>query len=120
MNLDRAANRRRLIALTLAICVAGPPAGAAELWTFCVATALGGKDVWISDIFPAAVDREELEDGFKSLVERQGSSRVVAQCPQPNEDKVGVVNAQIAAEAFNRKLGAALHAISAQDFSRRR
>ena len=43
-----------------------------------------------------------------------------AQCPLPREDKTVAVNAQIDAEAFNRKMGANLHAVPANDFPGRR
>lgn len=111
---------RGSIALALLIALASPPAAAGERWTFCVASMLGAKDVWLTEVFPAGADRERLEVEFKDILERQGSSRIVAQCPQPSDDKTSVVNAQIAAEDFNRKLGAALHAVSTQDFPPRR
>ncbi len=111
---------RLSIALSLLTFVAASPATAGERWTFCVASMLGAKDVWITEVFPAAADRERLETKFKDVLERQGSSRIVAQCPQPDADKTSVVNAQIAAEEFNRKLGSLLHAVSAQEFPPRR
>ena len=113
-------NRLTLLAPTLLLAaLAAGPAAAAEHWTFCVASMLGAKDVWITDVFPAATDRERLEADLKAFLERRGSLRIVAQCPQPSDDKTSVVNAQIGAEDFNRKLGAALHAIAAQEFPRR-
>jgi len=111
---------RLSIALSLLAFVGASSASAGERWTFCVASMLGAKDVWISEVFPAVVDRERLEVEFKDVLERQGSSRIVAQCPEPDADKTGVVNAQITAEEFNRKLGSALHAVSAQEFPPRR
>ena len=105
--------------MLLAAVSAATPA-AAEGWTFCVASMLGAKDVWITDVFPAAVDREQLEGDLKALLERSGATRIIAQCPLPSDDKVSAVNAQIGAEAFNRKLGSALHAISAAEFPRTR
>jgi hypothetical protein len=86
-------------------------------WTFCVASASNTKDVWITDLFAAQSDRERLETQLKRLLERGGHERVVAQCPQPSEDKVAVVNAQITAEEFNRKLGSVLHSIPARDIA---
>ena len=113
-------NRLTLLVPTLMLAAsAAGPAAAAEHWTFCVASALGAKDVWITDVFAAATDRERLEDDLKALLERRGAARILAQCPQPIDDKTSVVNAQTGAEDFNRKLGAALHAISAQEFPRR-
>jgi len=89
-------------------------------WTFCVAAAGGGADVWISDVFVAERDREKLEGAFKSAVERLGASAATAQCPLPREDKTVAVNAQIDAEAFNRKIGATLHPVAAANFPPRR
>jgi hypothetical protein len=94
---------------------AGPALGN-QAWTFCVASSLGSKEVWITSLFPALVDRDRLERELKGLLEHRGHERVVAQCPQPNEDKVSVVNAQTTAEEFNRKLGAVLHAVPPQEF----
>jgi hypothetical protein len=109
--------RRLLPALLLSLMSA--PAFAAPAWTFCVASALGTKDIWISSLFPANAPRERLEDEFKGLLERQGHGRVVAQCPQPSEDRLAVVNAQSTAEEFNRKLGSTLHGVPTREFPRR-
>jgi len=95
-------------------------AQAAPRWTFCVAAAKGGSDVFISDVFAAETSRERLEGAFKSAVERLGVYGADAQCPIPREDKTVAVNAQIDAEAFNRKMGADLHAVPASDFRGRR
>jgi hypothetical protein len=89
-------------------------------WTFCVAAAEGGAEVWISDVFVAEGARERLEGAFRSAVERLGASRPNAQCPEPREDKTVALNAQIDAEAFNRKMGATLHAVPASAFPGRR
>jgi len=91
-------------------------AHAAPRWTFCVAAAQGGSDVWISDVFAAERDREKLEGAFKSAVEKLGAPGANVQCPLPREDKTVAVNAQIDAEAFNRKIGATLHPVPAGDF----
>jgi hypothetical protein len=90
--------------------------GAAPRWTFCVAAANGGSEVWISDVFAADVGREKLEGAFRSAVERLGAPSADAQCPSPRDDRTVAVNAQIDAEAFNRKMGANLHAVPASDF----
>ena len=105
-------------ALALLTGVVAQPAAAREAWTFCVASLPGAKDVWITDVFAADVDRERLETDLKNLMERRGA-HVVAQCPKPRADKTSVVNAQIDAETFNRKLGAALHALTSQEFPQR-
>ena len=95
-------------------------ASSAPRWTFCVAAASGGAEVWISDVFSADTSREKLEGAFKSAVERLGAAGADAQCPNPRDDKTVAVNAQIDAEAFNRKMGANLHAVPASEFPGRR
>jgi len=107
--------RRLLIALLPPFAFAAP-AAASPPWTFCVASALGSKDIWITSLFPAETGREKLEEELKALLERQGHQRVVAQCPQPTEDKVSAINAQTTAEEFNRKLGSVLHGVPAREF----
>ena len=99
----------------LLLALAQSQASAEPRWTFCVAQALGTKDVWVTDLFVAQVDRERLETGLRSLLEREGHARVVAQCPRPSDDKVAVVNSQTTAEEFNRKLGSVLHEVPARD-----
>lgn len=106
--------------LIFCLVLAVAPARASARWTFCVAEALGSKDVWITDVFIANAERERLESDLKTLLTRQGAQRVVAQCPSPGEDKTAVVNARTSAEEFNRKLGKALHAIAAPEMLSRR
>jgi len=96
--------------------LAQPPAFAEPQWTFCVASAQGTSDVWITEVFAAPIDRGRLETKLKSVLARQGHARVDAQCPQPSADKVAAVNAQTTAEQFNRKLGSVLHDMSASEF----
>ena len=111
---------RRSIALLLAIIVGSPAlAGGEPRWTFCVAASKSGGDVWITDVFAAVRDPEQLENAFKAMIERTGA-RADAQCPLPREDKTEAVNAQFEAEAFNRKLGATLHPVLAGEFPPRR
>ena len=105
---------------SLVLALAATPAHAAALWTFCVASALGARDVWITDVFASGAEHERLESELKDLLTRQGAQRIVAQCPSPQEDKTAVVNAQIGAEEFNRKLGKTLHALPAQETLSRR
>jgi hypothetical protein len=110
----------RRLALAALIVSLPAVASSAPRWTFCVAAAGGGADVWISDVFSADTSREKLEGAFKSAVERLGAAGADAQCPNPRDDKTVAVNAQIDAEAFNRKMGANLHAVPASEFPGRR
>src|SRR5271165_5763634 len=107
--------RRSAAFAAIALCL---PAAAqpAPRWTFCVAAAQGGTDVWISDVFAVGRDREKLEGAFKNAVEKLGAPGANVQCPLPREDKTVAVNAQFDAEAFNRKIGATLHAVPANAF----
>ena len=89
-------------------------------WTFCVAASKSGADVWITNIFAASHDREQLERAFRATLARVGAAGVDAQCPQPREDKTEVVNAEFEAEEFNRRLGATLHSAPAGEFPPRR
>ncbi len=96
-------------AISLVAASSAPAAAASELWTFCVASARGGDDVWITDVFATTRGRERLERDMKAYLARQGATRVDVQCPAPVADKTAAINAQFAAVEFNRKLGAALH-----------
>ena len=111
---------RRSIAL-VAVVVALPAVALAQpRWTFCVASSKSGADVWITEVFAAERDRDQLESAFKTMVVRMGGVGADAQCPMPREDKTEAVNAQFEAEEFNRKLGATLHAVLAGEFAPRR
>jgi hypothetical protein len=112
----RRAMKPSIILATLAgsLVLAPSQAFAEPRWTFCVASAQGARDVWITDVFAASVARQRLEGRLKRELERRDHLRVDAQCPQPSTDKVAAVNAQIAAEEFNRKLGAILHDLPAR------
>jgi hypothetical protein len=104
----------------IAIVVSLPAAALAQpRWTFCIAASKSGADVWITDVFAAERDREQLENAFEAMLDRAGT-RADAQCPMPREDKTEAVNAQFQAEEFNRKLGAKLHAVVAGGFPPRR
>ena len=111
--------RGRLVALSCVAMIVAP-AHAASRWTFCVAAALSGKDVWITDVFATGAERERLERELKTTLARQGEQRVIAQCPEPLDDKTSAVNAQTTAVEFNRKLGRTLHAIPMQETLSRR
>jgi hypothetical protein len=106
---------RRAAALAIALCLPAT-AQAGPRWTFCVAAAEDGAEVWISDVFAAEASRERLEGAFRAVVERQAATKANAQCPQPRNDRTDAVNAQFDAEAFNRRMGANLHAVPASEF----
>jgi hypothetical protein len=89
-------------------------------WTFCVAASKTGADVWITEVFAAERDREQLESAFRTMVARMGAIGADAQCPMPREDKTEAVNAQFEAEDFNRKLGATVHSVPVGGFLPRR
>jgi hypothetical protein len=112
----------RLIAaaISLALVLGVSSARAEGGWTFCVASASGLKDVWITDVFAANRNRERLEQDLKGLLRAQGVEHAVAQCPAPEADKTAAVNAQFTAAEFNRKLGRALHEVSAPEFEPRK
>jgi hypothetical protein len=112
----------RAVIIQFAVTLALAPSAsvAATKWTFCVASETAAKDVWITDVFATAARRESLEVDLKALLEREGRSHIVAQCPQATADKIASVNAQIAAEEFNRKLGSTLHEVPAHKFPPRR
>jgi hypothetical protein len=111
---------RRPAALAAIVLSLPAAALASPRWTFCVAASQSGTDVWISDVFAVERDRERLEAAFRSAVERLGASGANAQCPLPREDKTVAVNAQIDAEAFNRKIGAKLHPVPPSEFPPKR
>jgi hypothetical protein len=92
----------------------------APRWTFCVAAAQGGAEVWISEVFLAQGSRERLEGDFKSAVERLGGAGASALCPNPRLDKTVAENAQFDVEAFNRKTGVNVHTTPANAFPGRR
>ncbi len=105
--------------LILPLLIAGP-AGASVGWTFCVASAADGKDVWITGVFSASRDRERLEADLKAYLRGRGVPATVAQCPSPKDDKTEVVNAQFTAEQFHRRFGDALHEVAPSEFGVRR
>lgn len=112
---------RRLIGLAvLALTIAPAAQAAPQRWTFCVAASGDGSEVWISEVFPAEGGRERFETAFKATVAKLGSPGADAQCPLPREDKTVAMNAQIDAEAFNRRMGASLHPVPASDFPGKR
>ena len=81
-----------------------------------MAAGLGSKQVWITEVFAAPVDRQRLEGQLTNFLRRKGISPVNSQCPLFRDDKVAVLNDRVVAEEFNQKLGSSLHAIAARDF----
>jgi hypothetical protein len=110
---------RASAARILALALIATPAHASSGWTFCVADA-GGKDIWITGVFPAVRDRERLEADLKSFLKSRGVSGAVAQCPTPNDDKTEMVNAQYTAAEFHHKLGDTLHEVFTPEFDPKR
>ncbi len=107
---------RVFVVLVVALACAQTASEASTMWTFCVASAPGGGEVWITDPFASSSDRRALEAAMQTTLKRREGERVLAQCPQPSSDKVAVVNAQTTAIAFNRKLGVILHEVPERDF----
>ena len=111
----------RISIALVAIVVSLPAVALAQpRWTFCVASSRSGADVWITEVFAAERDREQLESALRTMVARMGAVGADAQCPMPREDKTEAVNAQFEAEEFNLKLGAKLHPVLASGLLPRR
>jgi hypothetical protein len=102
------------LALAALLAVLAQPASAS--WTFCIAESDGGRQIWITGVFPAARERERLETDFKTLLRGRGVANPVVQCPAPQDDKIEVVNSLFTAAEFHRKLGDALHSVVAPEF----
>jgi hypothetical protein len=111
---------RARVAQILVLSLIAGSAHASSGWTFCVAEAGGGKDIWITGVFPAVRDRERLEADLKAYLKGRGVSGAVAQCPAPKDDKVEVVNSQFTAAEFHHKLGDTLHEVFTPEFEPRR
>ena len=91
----------------LAVLVAiAQPAG--KGYTFCIAEA--GDDIFVTEVFEAALDREKLEASFAARLRPRAAARPDVQCPAPVSDRTDAVNAQFTAIAFQRSLGRTLHA----------
>ena len=104
------------VVLVAALAFAQTTSEASQMWTFCVASAPGGGEVWITNPFASSSDRRALEAAMQSTLKRREGERALAQCPQPSADKVAVVNAQTTAIEFNRRLGAILHVLPEDEF----
>jgi hypothetical protein len=96
------------------------PAHATPGWTFCVAESARGKDIWITGVFAALRDREQLEADLKAYLKGRGVPGAIAQCPAPKDDKIEMVNAQFTASEFHHKLGDTLHEVLSPEFDPRR
>jgi hypothetical protein len=108
----------RFWALTAAL--AGPAAAEPSGWTFCVAEGAGARDIWITAVFATSHERDHVESEFSAYLKGRGFAAPVAQCPAPKADKTEMVNAQIVAVEFHRKLGDQLHEVAAAEFGTRR
>ena len=91
--------------LAVLVANAQPAAGG---WTFCIAEA--GEDIFVTEVFEAAPDREKLEASFAARLRPRVAARPDVQCPAPVADRTVAVNAQFTAIAFQRSLGRTLHA----------
>jgi hypothetical protein len=100
------ATRERSMHWVLAVLVATAQP-ASKGWTFCIAEA--GDDIFVTEVFQAALDREKLEASFAARLRPRSLAHPDVQCPAPLPDKTAAVNAQFTAIAFQRKLGRTLH-----------
>jgi hypothetical protein len=112
--------RAQVASVLAGLCVYGAPASARAGWTFCVAESSGGKEIWITPVFAATRERDQLEGDFRRLLTSRGVAQSIAQCPAAKDDKTEMVNARITAAEFHRKLGDALHEVVAPEFDPRR
>ena len=106
------------ILVFMPIFFASAPASAG--WTFCVAEAAGGKEIWITPVFAAPKDRVRLEADFTAYLKGRGVEHANTQCPQPKDDKTDMVNAQFTATEFHRKLGDTMHEVVTPEFDPKR
>ena len=111
---------RVLLCLALMVGVAH----ASESWTFCVAESGDGHNTWITWVFRATKDRERLEADFKTYLERHDVPGAIVQCPAPKRapkgHKTAVLNAQLTAIKFHRKLGDTLQDAIIPEFESKR
>jgi hypothetical protein len=114
----RGAGPLRFWALIAAM--AGPATAETSGWTFCVAEGAGARDIWITAVFATSRERDHVESEFSAYLRGRGFAAPVAQCPAPKADKTEMVNAQIVAVEFHRRLGDKLHEVAAAEFGSRR
>lgn len=101
--------------MALAVVLAGlaGPAGAAPGWTFCVAAANGGADVWLSGVFAADGAHAGSAGAFKAAIDKLGGAAADARCPPPRLDRTVALDAQAIVERFGRSAGASVRAVPA-------
>jgi hypothetical protein len=102
------------------LCALAAPGSARAGWTFCIAESSGGKNIWLTGVFTATRERERLEGDFRAYLKSQGVDQSIAQCPASKDDKTEMLNARFTAAEFHRKLGDALHEVTAPEFDPRR
>jgi len=93
--------------LVLAALIAAAAQPSAKGWTFCIAEA--GDDIFFTEVFEAALDREKLEALYSARLRTNGVTRADVQCPAPLSEKTEAVNAQFTAITFQRSLLRRLH-----------
>jgi hypothetical protein len=107
-NLEKAVDRRYPIALALMMLLAAPAEAAAQRWTFCVAWAPGAKDVWLTDVFPAALDRLPRRRPMPAARRRQTERRQRAERrrgvqPQDRRGAAHGLGAGVSAQAVRQR-----------------
>jgi D-aminopeptidase len=93
-----------LLVLAILMAAAQP---AAKGWTFCIAEA--GDDIYVTEVFEAALDREKLEVIYAVRLRASGVAHADVQCPAPLSERTDAVNAQFTAISFQRTLLRRLH-----------
>jgi hypothetical protein len=107
---------RLSVVLVVALAFAQTTSAASQMWTFCLASAPGGGEVWITNPFASSSDRRVLEAAMQAALKRREGERTQAQCPLSSSDRAAVVNAQTTAIEFNRKAGKILHQLPDDEF----
>ena len=107
---------RSLAALAVLLVALPAAAQPQSRWTFCVASAAGADQIFMSAVFVAAAPRARLESAFAATVARLGAAGATALCPNPRPDKDVVLDALSNAEKVDRERGATLRAVAASDF----
>jgi len=92
------------VVLAVLVAAAQP---ATKGWTFCIAEA--GDDIFVTEVFKVALEREKLEALYAAKLRTGGVSHADVQCPAPLGEKTDAINAQFVAIEFQRKLSHRLH-----------